>query len=72
MVKSKLVPFPKKWMKEMGIIVGKEGVLIDKQKLSDIKKFQQPKEEQPDTSPKKSNFRTDTGEKERAEKIGVY
>jgi len=45
---SNLVPFPSKLAKEMGIQIGDQGVMVDKKKLGDFKKFTRPKADEPD------------------------
>ena len=59
-------------MKEMGIIIGDEGVLIEKEKLSDIKKFQRKPDELPKIEPKKTFSVGEISEEKRAENKGIY
>lgn len=46
-MKSKLVPFTKASMKKLGIVSTKNGMMIERQRLGDIKKFQRPKVDDP-------------------------
>lgn len=72
MPKLKTVRFPKKLMKELGLSMGKEGLLIEKQKLTDIKKFQSKPADELVKEPKKSFSVGKTSEEQRAEDKGVY
>lgn len=51
--KGNLVPFPAKLAKELGLQFDKkQGMLVDKKKLKDLKGYARPKEEKPEPPPK--------------------
>ena len=71
-----LIPFPKKLAKEMGIQFDKkQGVMVDKGKLSDFKKFTRPKAEEPEVVKEKVEEAVpakSAQDKQREEDLGIF
>lgn len=75
---AKLIPFNKAVQKKMGVVITKNGPMIDKSRLTDNKKYVKP--EKPEVKQlnkeikeqKKQPVRITLAQKQRNEAIGIY